>query len=241
MANTYFCCYDSYLEGFENLNDAEVGRLIRACINYHMSGQVVELDGNEKYIFPMIKGQIDRDTAVYDTKCKQLSDNAKKRYKSDLESQESKSMQMDANACKSTQREKEKEEEREEEKDKERERENSLSKGGRAMARESEPPLKSCEITMQIVDEIVCKLNKAWHTRFRADNPAVSSCIADRWRKGADMQSFENVIDMAAELWGSDPKMMNALNPYTVFNDKNYPRFANALAPEDASAIIFSS
>lgn len=61
MAIEYFCCYHSYLEAMEQLNDAEKGRLFTACLQYSMTGEAPQLSGNERYVFPTFKSQIDRD------------------------------------------------------------------------------------------------------------------------------------------------------------------------------------
>ena len=61
MAREFFCAYHSILEAMEPLNDAECGRLFRACLNYSMTGAPQELCGNERFVFPGLKAQIDRD------------------------------------------------------------------------------------------------------------------------------------------------------------------------------------
>ena len=71
--------YYSYLDAFQMLSDAEVGRLIRGALNYAETGDQPKLSGNEKFIWSVIKGQIDRDQEAYDAKCKKNSENALKR------------------------------------------------------------------------------------------------------------------------------------------------------------------
>ena len=61
MDRPYFCAYHSYLEAMEPLNDAERGRLFTACLTYSMTGEVPRLTGNERFVFPSLRGQIDRD------------------------------------------------------------------------------------------------------------------------------------------------------------------------------------
>ena len=61
MERPYFCAYHSYLEAMEPLNDAERGRLFTACLSYSMTGEAPQLTGNERFVFPSLKGQIDRD------------------------------------------------------------------------------------------------------------------------------------------------------------------------------------
>lgn len=111
MAIEYFCCYHSYLEAMEQLNDAERGRLFTACLTYSKTGEAPELRGNERFVFPAFRSQIDRDNANYEEKCRKQSANARKRW--------------DAAACdgvpNSANNAKEKEKEKEKAKEKEKE------------------------------------------------------------------------------------------------------------------------
>lgn len=65
MARTFLCLYHSYLSALDNLNDAECGRLLRSCLNYSATGASPELSGNERFLWPMFKDQIDRDDAKH--------------------------------------------------------------------------------------------------------------------------------------------------------------------------------
>lgn len=80
MAVEYFCAYHSYLDALEPLTDAERGRLFVACLKYSKSGEVGHLSGNERFVFPVFRGQIDRDNAKYANKCKKQTDNVNKRW-----------------------------------------------------------------------------------------------------------------------------------------------------------------
>ena len=83
MAVEYFCAYHSYLDALEPLTDAERGRLFVACLKYSKSGEAEHLSGNERFVFPVFRGQIDRDNAKYANKCKKQADNASKRWNKD--------------------------------------------------------------------------------------------------------------------------------------------------------------
>ena len=78
MGFEFFHSYHSYLKSIEPLNDAERGRLWTALLTYSSTGTVPELRGNERFIFPTMKEQIDRDRLNYEKKCQKLSDNGKK-------------------------------------------------------------------------------------------------------------------------------------------------------------------
>lgn len=53
--------YESYFEAF---SDVEVGRLVRAMIKYRVSREEPKFNGNERFIWPAIKKDIDSDRRV---------------------------------------------------------------------------------------------------------------------------------------------------------------------------------
>ena len=59
---TYIKLFIDYLEAIEPLGDAERGRLFTSLLTYARTGEVPQLGGNERFLFPMMKAQIDRDT-----------------------------------------------------------------------------------------------------------------------------------------------------------------------------------
>lgn len=80
MAREFFAAYHSYLKTIEPLSDAERGRLFTACLSYSLSGTVPELRGNERFVWPSIQSQIDRDSEKYNRICEINSRNALHRY-----------------------------------------------------------------------------------------------------------------------------------------------------------------
>ena len=80
MAREFFCAYHSYLKSIEPLTDAEKGRLFVSCLQYSMTGATPDLRGNERFLFPMMKEQIDRDNKKYSDKCEKQRQNAKMRW-----------------------------------------------------------------------------------------------------------------------------------------------------------------
>ena len=69
MAREYFPAYHSYLESMSELTDAERGRLFTACLIYSKTGEAPQLSGNERFVFPSFKAQIDRDNKAYQDIC----------------------------------------------------------------------------------------------------------------------------------------------------------------------------
>ena len=80
MAREYVCLYHSYLKSVEPLNDAERGRVFTACLTYSMTGAEPDLRGNERFVWPTIREQIDRDTKKYSDFCKKQQENIRKRW-----------------------------------------------------------------------------------------------------------------------------------------------------------------
>ena len=77
MAREYICLYHSYLDAIQALDDAERGRLLTAMLEYTLTGDAGNLRGNERFVFPIIKSQIDRDNAKYQEICKKNRENGK--------------------------------------------------------------------------------------------------------------------------------------------------------------------
>ena len=99
MAREYFCCYHSYLEVMEQLNDTERGRLFTACLTYSKTGEAPELRGNERFVFPAFRSQIDRDKTNYEETCRKRSKSASTRWNAN-DANASKCILDDANDAK---------------------------------------------------------------------------------------------------------------------------------------------
>lgn len=69
MANVGFYCADGYLKRTAKLSDQELGRLFRACMIYHATGEVTELTGRESIAFDFIREDIDAANEAYQVKC----------------------------------------------------------------------------------------------------------------------------------------------------------------------------
>lgn len=80
MAREYFAAYHSYLKSIEPLNDAERGRLFTACLSYSATGAEPDLHGNERFVWPTIREQIDRDANNYRAMCERNKKNVLRRY-----------------------------------------------------------------------------------------------------------------------------------------------------------------
>lgn len=101
MADTYIKIWDTYESYFEPLSAAEVGRLVLAMMKYKSSGTDPELIGNERYVWPAVKRDLDKDAEYIEGK----------RISGKAGGSSSKRKQNEANASK-TKLEKEKEKEK---------------------------------------------------------------------------------------------------------------------------------
>ena len=61
----YVCLYASYLEALAPFTDEERGRIVTGMLLYATKGEVPALEGNERFIWPTIQSQIDRDRESY--------------------------------------------------------------------------------------------------------------------------------------------------------------------------------
>jgi hypothetical protein len=115
MAREYFKAFHSYLTSIEPLNDAERGRLFTAMLTYSITGEVPELRGNERFIFPTMKVNIDREVESYQSAVKTNQANGAKGGRP------KKTEKTDSVFEKPKETEKSQEKEKEEDKDKEKE------------------------------------------------------------------------------------------------------------------------
>lgn len=76
MAKSYIKLFYNWEEYAEALTDAEKLNLIRVMIAY-ASGAEYEFIGNERFIFPVFKTQLDKDCASYDKLVERNKENGK--------------------------------------------------------------------------------------------------------------------------------------------------------------------
>ena len=74
----YVCLYISYLESLAPFSDDEIGRIVKAMLTYAETGEVPQFDGNERFIWPTLKAQIDRDETAYQERCEKNRANGAK-------------------------------------------------------------------------------------------------------------------------------------------------------------------
>ncbi len=77
MAFDYLPLWDRYRELFEPLQPEEIGRLVLAMQDYK-DGKIVEFTGNERFVWPSIRRDIDNARAAYDETCRRQRENGSK-------------------------------------------------------------------------------------------------------------------------------------------------------------------
>lgn len=77
MGMAYIRLYYDLLESLTPFQDVEVGRLIRGLLQYAKDGTEPKLTGNERFIWPTLRGAVERDAEQYAQKCAKLRENGK--------------------------------------------------------------------------------------------------------------------------------------------------------------------
>ncbi len=75
---SFVCLYLSYAQTLSPYTDEERGRIMTAMLEYAATGTIPDFSGSEKYIWPSIQAQIDRDMEDYRQKCETNHSNGKK-------------------------------------------------------------------------------------------------------------------------------------------------------------------
>lgn len=78
----YIKAFFDWVEQTEALSDAERGRLFVAILEYGRTGEVPELEGNERFLFPVFKAQLDREENTASVRSKSGAKGGKVKQKS---------------------------------------------------------------------------------------------------------------------------------------------------------------
>lgn len=73
---TYIKLFYDFAETVEPLSDEEVGRLVRGLLSYARTGEAPQFSGNERFLYPGLRLQVDRDKASYEEICEKNRQNA---------------------------------------------------------------------------------------------------------------------------------------------------------------------
>ena len=80
MAGAYIKLFVDCLETMEPLTEAERGSLVTALLEYRKCGTIPQLTGNERFLFPAFKAQIDRDAVRYEAICEKNRESARRSH-----------------------------------------------------------------------------------------------------------------------------------------------------------------
>lgn len=75
-----FILYEEYYEPIKMLSTQDKGLLLAALYEYHMTGDVIDLPPMARVIFQFIRQRMDFNSQKYNDRCKQNSENIKKRW-----------------------------------------------------------------------------------------------------------------------------------------------------------------
>ena len=114
MGVSFIKVYFDFEERTEQLTEVEQGRLLLAMLRYANGKQLPDLEGAEKYLFPVFKMDIDRDLEIYNTKVENGSRAKHKR----IEANKSGLKRMKADESENNRNREEQEQEQEQEQDK---------------------------------------------------------------------------------------------------------------------------
>ncbi len=119
MADKYIKIFYDFIESTAALSDEEIGRLVIGMLRYARDGDVPSFTGNEGFIFPVYKAQIDRERDAYAERAKASRENGKLggRPKKATEDKNLKNQVGFLETQKSQDKEKDKEEDKEEDKE----------------------------------------------------------------------------------------------------------------------------
>lgn len=110
----YIKIFVDYLDAIEPLGDAERGRLFTSLLTYARTGEAPQLGGNERFLFPMMRAQLDRDIAAMAGVSEARSKAAKASKSSKCEQMQ----QMQANAANADKSSKDKDKDEDKDEDK---------------------------------------------------------------------------------------------------------------------------
>lgn len=129
MDLSYIKVFTDALDTWSLLSDEEVGRLVRALLKYQRMGQpptIEELAGNERFLFPTCKAQIDRDNETYRATCSSRSDAGKKGASARWQKQDANGKNSKCHICHNENGKHGKEEDKDKDKDKEKEEDKDI-------------------------------------------------------------------------------------------------------------------
>lgn len=217
---TYIKLFVDYLDAIELLGDAERGRLFTALLEYARTGEAPQLCGNERFIFPMMRAQVDRDIALM----REGTEKKSRAGKAGASARASKSKHRQAplngdkqcqaplSSVKQCQAPPSKDYDKDEDKDKDKDEDEKKPQGGSAgRARKSHE---------EEIRAIVAYLNQKAGTSYRASTKETRKHIKARLEEHFTVEEFKTVIDKKVRGWLHDQEMSKFLRPQTLFGTK---------------------
>ena len=207
---TYIKLFVDYLDAIELLGDAERGRLFTALLEYARTGEAPQLCGNERFMFPMMRAQIDRDIASM----RESKDQKSRAGKAGAAARANKGRRQQPLFSDVEQSQapltKDKDKDDDEDKDKDNNEKKPQSGSAERARKSHEDEIKA----------IVAYLNQKAGTSYRASTKETRKHIKARLEENFTVEEFKTVIDKKVRGWLHDPEMSKFLRPQTLFGTK---------------------
>ena len=199
-----FLVFGDIEETLDDLTDEQVGRLFRAMVSYHNTGERPEFeDVALHFAFKPIRQQMDRGAEAYKKRCEQNRQNSLKRVERE---------RLVAMAAIGS--------------------DGSLTKTKTETDSDSkaEADTESAGADVwSLSRSVLSYLNKEAGTSYRVDDAEYVRLISDLSHKGYTESQMIEVVDKKCADWLGDPKVEQYLRPRTLFGQK-FEEYLNAPA-----------
>ena len=200
-----FVVYGDYKAIVDELNDIQAGKLFRAMLDYFVDGSDPDVPEDLKYVFILIKQQMDRDGCKYKKKCERNRANVNKRWnKNDTNNTTVydgiRTYTNDTNTNTNTNKEKDT---------------NTNTK----------PHESGDSISLSLLSFLNSETGGSYTETEQFDD-----LVQDLFNKGYTEQDIRTVIHRKAIEWSCDGKMRSLLRPSVLLGDK-FEEYLNAPEP----------
>ena len=198
MARSHMKVYFDFEERTEMLTEAERGRLMLAMLHYAKTGEETELRGNERFLWPVFKADIDRDVRAYDAHVKAGQQGGRpgsqgepnEGNENQTEPNETKENQTKPNETKPNQNSQERRKKTEEQE----EDRTGASHTGERSPSQVDARARGGTYTGPDGKAHPCRYDTAWRTSERARG-AVCQRVIDRITPGLDLRAAGNLYE----------------------------------------------
>ena len=211
-----FVFYLSQYDAIKELNNEQLGRLMRAIFEKQLGNEVV-LENDIKIAFNFINNQMLVDQKKYDEICEKRRASGKRGG----------APKGNSNASKTTKTTKTS-----------KNKQNKLNDNDNDSSYEEEKKIKKENDFSFIATEIIDFLNIQSGCSYKANTKATQEHIRARLREGYTVDDFKKVIASKVTEWGNNPKMRPYIRPNTLFAGKFESYLQEALQSEKQTSCL---